>query len=245
MDFHRHSTASEAAFTYPINYRRIASVSTSDRNSKMVTSFTDFSMEISDTVTGQLIDRLLGHTDTVNSVAFSVDGTQLVSASSDMTVRLWDMEQVRTRGSPIRGHSGPVMGAAFSSCTRKIASTSLDETIRIWDAGSGNELMLLKQRIPNMGPISFCQEDSKLIFYEDSTLSIFDTETDGVVNIPTPENAGDVFAINWAPEGSLVVINSRDSVRVWNTESKTLVSERYFSNHRLHSFSSDGLRIAS
>ncbi|KAJ7731105.1 hypothetical protein DFH07DRAFT_755817, partial [Mycena maculata] len=66
-------------------------------------------------------------------------------------------------GSPIRGHSGPVMGAAFSSCTRKIASASLDETIRTWDAESGNELKLLKQRIPNVGPISFCQEDSTLI----------------------------------------------------------------------------------
>ncbi len=40
---------------------------------------------------GAQIQTLVGHTDWVNSVAFSADGRRLVSGSLDSSVRLWDV----------------------------------------------------------------------------------------------------------------------------------------------------------
>jgi WD40 repeat protein len=43
-----------------------------------------------DVSTGSEVKVLKGHTGWVNSVAFSSDGTQIVSGSGDESVRVWD-----------------------------------------------------------------------------------------------------------------------------------------------------------
>lgn len=55
----------------------------------------DTVVRIWDTTTGQLLDKLKGHKDSVYSVAFSPDGKYLVSGSLDRTLKMWDMASLR------------------------------------------------------------------------------------------------------------------------------------------------------
>lgn len=76
-----------------------------------------------------------GHTDSVHSARFNDDGTLLVSASSDRTIRVWDVNTLKEIYS-LKGHTSAVNSAVFSPDGRHIASASSDKTIRIWDTHS-------------------------------------------------------------------------------------------------------------
>ena len=76
--------------------------------------------------------KLGWHSDEVNSARFSPDGTNIVSASWDETVRVWSVatgECVQT----LEGHSGWVNSAQFSPDGTNIVSASGDKTVRVLD----------------------------------------------------------------------------------------------------------------
>ena len=72
-----------------------------------------------------------GHKYGVSSVAYSPDGTKIVSGSTDNTIKIWDTntgECLQT----LMGHSKSVYAVAYSPDGRKIISGSYDKTVKIW-----------------------------------------------------------------------------------------------------------------
>ena len=75
----------------------------------------------------------------VRAVAFSRDGTTLASASSDGTVKLWDMA-TRTNIRTLE-HSSWVEAVAFSPDGKILASHSQD--VNLWDVSTGQNIVTL------------------------------------------------------------------------------------------------------
>jgi len=88
--------------------------------------------------TGAELKRLDGHSHAVCSVAFSSDGTRIVSGSNDKSVRVWDA----STGAELKrldSHTNPVSSVAISSDGTRIVSGSRDKSVRVWDASTGAE----------------------------------------------------------------------------------------------------------
>ena len=85
-----------------------------------------------DARTGEEIDLLTGHTDVVDSVAFSPDRQTLASGSWDNTIRLWDARtgaHLRT----LRGaYTNTVYSVSLSPDGGTLVSGSADGTVLLW-----------------------------------------------------------------------------------------------------------------
>ncbi|MDE1917153.1 MAG: WD40 repeat domain-containing protein [Sphingomonadales bacterium] len=85
-----------------------------------------------DSATRQALARA-NHDHLVNACAFSHDGRQLVSASSDYTARIWSLPDLRLTA-VLAGHGDDVDMARFSPNDQLVATCALDRIVRVYDA---------------------------------------------------------------------------------------------------------------
>jgi WD40 repeat protein len=89
------------------------------------------------------------HDSVVNDAEFSPDGTSLLTASSDQTVRIWNAA-TGNQIAILRGHEDVVNSAAFSSDGKTIITASDDGTAKAWKIASNIDQLinLAKLSIP-------------------------------------------------------------------------------------------------
>mmetsp|Transcript_32121 Transcript_32121/g.51709 ORF Transcript_32121/g.51709 Transcript_32121/m.51709 type:complete len:453 (-) Transcript_32121:188-1546(-) len=85
---------------------------------------------------------LRGHEGAAKSFCFSSDGEQILTSSTDGSVKLWDSDS----GDEIldfKGHSESVLKAVFSPDNARILSCSADMTLRLWERLTGKQMAVL------------------------------------------------------------------------------------------------------
>ena len=124
------------ASTHPIEKQFLDSL---DSNLAQQQDSQNQSLSSDSTQNARLRATLKGHTDSVNSVAFSLDGQTIASGSWDNTIRLWNprtAEHVAT----LTGHTDRVTSVAFSPNGNLLASGSWDKTVSFWNPHTGKRL---------------------------------------------------------------------------------------------------------
>lgn len=120
----------------------------------------DTAVRIWDVVTGQLLEKLRGHKDSVYSVAFTSDSKGLVSSSLDKSLKLWDITALSRNDRARRGkdddkklvpcttnfnaHKDFVLSVAASSDGQWIVSGSKDRGVCFWDARTAQPQVMLQ-----------------------------------------------------------------------------------------------------
>jgi WD40 repeat protein len=141
---------------------------------------------------------LQGHDYEVNDLAFSPDGTHLLSSSSDRTARLWDIG----RGAELaclRGHQRAVHGVAFFGDGRRALSASFDRTVRVWDTVSGAELHCLRGHPSEVRWVAVGANGTRIVSQSvDHEIRVWDVSSGACVTVIP--GYGDIEAIASGPD---------------------------------------------
>ena len=194
---------------------------------------------------------LRGHTNDVQSASFSPDGRYIVSASWDMTVRIWDAKTGMQVGKPLEGHTSYVNSASFSPDGRYIVSASWDKTIRIWDAKTGMQVGdPLDGHTIYVRSASFSPDGKYIVSASnDETVRIWDAKTGQQVGKPLEGHTDYVKSASFSPDGRYIVSASEDkTIRIWDAKTgmqvgNPLEGHTHYVNSA--SFSPDGRYIVS
>jgi WD40 repeat protein len=127
----------------------------------VATASQDAGVRVWDSASQRELLTLAGHSGAVNTVSFNSGGTQLVTASTDGTTRLWDALPVEGQGDPIdEEHQADVNTVAFSPNGRVIASADSDGYARLWNATTDQHQMVAALREPKGAPVSSAEFSS-------------------------------------------------------------------------------------
>ncbi|KAF8729839.1 hypothetical protein AX14_005937 [Amanita brunnescens Koide BX004] len=195
--------------------------------------------------------QLQGHDGSVNSVAFSPDGTKITSGSDDKTIRVWDVSTGVKMLPPLQGHDTWICSVAFSPNGSKIISVSDDKTIRVWDASTGVEMLPpLRGHDHSIRSVAFSPDGSKIISgSSDKTVRVWEAST-GVEVLPALRGHDDwIHSVALSPDGSKIISGSFDkTIRVWDASTgiEMLPPLRGHDNWiQSIAFSPDGTKIVS
>jgi WD40 repeat protein len=183
----------------------------------------------------------------VYRLAFSPDGSRMVTVSTQRTTAtVWDVPS-RGKVSNLRGHEKPVLAAAFSPDGARLATTSHDGTALVWDAASGRILHTLRGGSGIVSGVSFSPDGRLVTASAGDVAQIWEVES-GELLRPLEGHNGWVRDVAFSPDGAQVATVGDDgTLRLWDPRSGA--SLRVLRGHvgpvyRVV-FSPDGSRLAT
>jgi WD40 repeat protein len=209
---------------------------------------------------------LTGHSDRVLSIAISLDGRTLASASTDKTIKLWDL-QTKKELATLTGHSGYVQGVAFSPDGQTLASASTDKTIKLWDLQTKKELATLTGHNKDVREVVFSPDGQTLASTSNDSIKLWKVPSRKESSHQPVPIVGDFFSRLWniqsqnfiaslentfphlggfSPDGQTLVINGRNGRIImwdWRRNKKVISILTGVESWRSIAFSPDGKSV--
>lgn len=157
---------------------------------------------------------LFGHTQEVQSVAFSPDGQTLASGSTDGTVKLWNVNTGKAYRT-LSDHTDSVWSVAISPDGQTLASGSWDRTVKIWNLNTGEVKRTLRGHSKQVHSIAF-SPDGRTIASGDlgGTIKLWSARSG--CQKGTLKGHSDSVEISFPADGQTMISGSfDDTIKLW------------------------------
>jgi WD40 repeat protein len=167
------------------------------------------------------------HEKKINALAFSPDGSRLVTASDDASARLWSASGKRL-GTPPLDHDGPVLAVAFRPASDVLVTASAAGNIRIWNARGERLQSIVGHDRAAVTALTFKPDGTRLVSgADDGTLRIWDAESMSPVSEVIRAHQGAVNTLAFSPDGLLFASGGSDeNIHVWDVNGKLIAVVR-------------------
>eukprot|EP00056_Hartaetosiga_gracilis_P000252 m.36990 g.36990 ORF g.36990 m.36990 type:complete len:716 (+) comp10128_c0_seq2:103-2250(+) len=177
-----------------------------------------------------LIGSLEGHHLGLNDVCWNVDFTQLASASTDSTVRIWDTNSVMPddiRKSRIEsGHEDSCRACCWSPEGLYVASGSDDKSVRVWGTNDGKRIASFREHGDWVNSIAWNPAGTKLVTgCGDGVVRVWNIE-EGKLEREMKGHKDWVEAVAWCSDGFHIASGSFEkdaAVIIWNSVDGSIV----------------------
>lgn len=237
------------------NNRRLFFYSLLTRRHTSCNELPDYTIKLWDASTGHLQKTLHGHLNSVSSLAFSPNGTQIVSGCLDGTIKLWDPSA--TMDDPqesLQHHTNPVIQMKLSPDGAYIASMSSHGTIKLWDFTTGHLRKTMQHGHKNtLDQVAFSPDGTRIASVSEhhGTIMIWGGTTGDLQMTVRPRGSfSSRTTIAFSHDGrqfALSLING--TIEIWNLITgdlqKTLKGLSRWALIEVLTFSSGGTHIAA
>lgn len=145
-----------------------------------------------------------GHISPVLDMAFSPDGSRLISVDNSGMALLW---AVAAPASPTRIEEVSATAVAFSPNGQFLAVGGADGSTRILDPATGSAISLLRGHLNAVTALTFSPDNRLLVTASaDGTLRLWNTQSDEQIAVLEIDAAG-VLDVAFSPDGTLIAVS--------------------------------------
>jgi len=194
---------------------KVESVAFSPNGSTLAAAARDGMIYIWNVISGELVAEMGIPQSFACSLAYSSDGSRLVSTHSNVA-KIWDVNTGLATHT-LTGHEGQVMRVAISPDQRTIATAGYDGTLKLWNASTGDGTLTLTGHEGAVNWVCFSPDSLKLASASsDRTIKIWNINSRDEV-LTLNGHASYVAGVAFSPDGNQIVSAGWDhKVRLWD-----------------------------